>query len=234
MTRPKELDELFSREVPESHEQRSEGWFNARLGKITGSKMKEVVKYGRNGFEAGYGRRKYLLENCQELITGDVEEIPDNKYMAWGREQEPHAIAFLEDFLGVRIHETGAIMMPWSDEVCISPDGVGVDLDGRVFCVEVKCRTSANQLGMMADKTPGLPKDYEAQVHAEIEATGADYCVFMGFDPRLPVEAGNALVIIVMRDERWAEAIRKWSLLALKQQDKYLENIKNNSAQVEF
>ena len=231
---PEPLHELFSREVEDSQEQRSDGWFAARLGKLTGSKQKEVIKLGRNGFEAGYGRKKYLMENCQELITGEVEEIPDNKYMKHGRDTEPMAIAFIEEFMGVEIYPTGAIKMPWSDEVCISPDGVGVDSDGVVFCVESKSRTSANQLSMMADKAPSLPKDYEGQVHAEIEATGAAYCVFCGFDPRLPVEAGNALIIIVMRDERWSEAIKKWNLLALKQQDKYLENIKNNSAQVEF
>jgi hypothetical protein len=240
---PEPLHELFSREVEDSQEQRSKGWFDGRKENLTGSEQKHVIKWSKGGFEAPSTRLDYLVRNCQEGITGLIEDIDPygkNEFLKWGRDTEPLAIEFLEEFMGVKIYETGAIKMPWSDRVCISPDGVAVDLDGNVFCVEVKCRTSKNQLKMMIGSSPKIPTGsygYDAQIYAEIEATGADYCIFLAFDPRLPTHAGNALVIRVDREpDTWngPDGLKKWNLLALKQQDKYMVNIKKNSAEIAF
>ena len=130
---PASITGMRAGEIVGSEIQGSEGWHEARLGRFTGSKLKELVSLTSD--KPKTTADKYIYEKMAEIITGEAETIPDNIYMQRGREMEPMAMAWLEDFLEIRLVETGALVMPWSYRVAVSPDRITVlDKADKVVC----------------------------------------------------------------------------------------------------
>ena len=74
-------------------EQGTPEWFAARLGKVTASRVSDVMAKLKTG---GYGasRDDYMAQLICERLTGEVAESFTNASMAWGTETEPMARAF--------------------------------------------------------------------------------------------------------------------------------------------
>ena len=53
--------------------QRSDAWFEARLGRVTGSRAKDMLAKGRGGAES-VARRNYRLELALERITQQAHQ----------------------------------------------------------------------------------------------------------------------------------------------------------------
>ena len=69
--------------------QGTDDWFNARLGKVTASRLNDAFSITKTG--EGAGRINYRLELVTERLTGVKGESFTNSYMQWGTEQEPYA-----------------------------------------------------------------------------------------------------------------------------------------------
>ena len=87
------IEEMIEREIEGSEDQGSLGWHEARLGRFTGSKLKDLVSITSDKPKSTAER--YIDEKVAEIITGEIEVIPDNKYMQRGREMEPVAMDWL-------------------------------------------------------------------------------------------------------------------------------------------
>lgn len=210
---------MVSREIVGSSIQRSDEWFEARKGRLTGSKMNELINHRGQGLPARAD--DYLIEKAMEIVTGYVTEVPDNEYMRWGREQEDDAIMLLEDYVGTRVYPTGAICMPWSDRVAISPDGIGYN-DGK-FIVESKSPMTKNHIKyIMGGKVPTI---YKAQVQAEMMATEADFGYFMTYDPR--AKGMEGYILKVQPDEALQKKIKTNCEIALEKIDKHVNTIRS-------
>ena len=70
-------------------EQRSEEWFQARLGKVTASNIDNVVVKVKNG-ESTY-KRKYRIQLITELLTNKNVPVFVNDAMRWGTDHEDEA-----------------------------------------------------------------------------------------------------------------------------------------------
>jgi len=222
------IDHLKDREIPGSEIQCSDAWFASRVGKITGSGLYNITTENATKSTALPQRAiKYIKEKVKECLTGVCHSIEDNDYMRWGRETEPEARAFAEAYLGVEIYETGALRMPWSDDVQVSPDGIGMDKEGRIFIFETKSPSSDNHLGYMMENKPKVPGKYKAQVQGEIEAAGAEYGIFLTYDPRMG--AHSAMILKVEIDEAMRDRIKENSLKALERIEQGAANVRKNS-----
>ena len=75
-------------------EQGSPEWKALRLGKLTASRMADVLATTKTGMSAS--RKNYLAQLVAERLTGEIGECFTNDAMAWGNDHEPLARAEYE------------------------------------------------------------------------------------------------------------------------------------------
>ena len=175
-------------------EQRTDEWFTARLGKVTASRISDVMAKTKSGW--GASRANYMAELIVERLTGQKGDSYQNAAMMWGTNTEPLARAAYEAHRGVLVEETGFVPHPSGAMTGASPDGL-VEADGLV---EIKCPNTATHIDtLMSDEAP--PK-YFAQMQWQMTCTGRAWCDFVSFDPRMPEEM-QLFVVRVERDDTW-------------------------------
>ena len=91
-------------------EQRTEDWFQARLGKVTASRVADVIAKTKTGYSAS--RENYMAQLVVERLTNTQAESFTNAAMQWGTDQEPFARAAYELKMGVMVDETGLVDHP--------------------------------------------------------------------------------------------------------------------------
>lgn len=174
--------------------QRSEAWFASRLGRLSGSRAKDILATIKSGEAAA--RRDYRMELVCERLTGQRldEDGFVSKEMQRGIDKEPDAIAAYEVLTGNAVHSTGFLSC---DDVLA---GCSLDghVDGFVGIIEVKVPKTATHLRYL--RTRALPAEHAAQVVHGLWVSGAKWCDFVSFDDRLP-EPLQLCVIRVDRDE---------------------------------
>ena len=70
-------------------EQGSEEWFAARCGKVTASRVQDIIAKTKSGPSAS--RANYMAELVAERLTGESSKGFSNAAMQWGTETEPQA-----------------------------------------------------------------------------------------------------------------------------------------------
>ena len=175
-------------------EQGSPEWFAMRAGKVTASKVSDVMSAITT---AGY--KNYLADLVVERLTGNKTESFTNAAMQWGVDQEPLARAEYEVKTGNFVDQIAFVDHPTIVNFGCSPDGLVGD-DGLI---EIKCPNTATHIDyVMQDK---VPTKYIPQIQCQLAVTGRKWCDFVSFDPRLP----DGLQILIVRLERDDEYIEK-------------------------
>lgn len=160
-------------------QQQSEEWFAARIGRVTASRVKDVMAKGR-GKEPSATRRNYMMELLCERLTGNRAEGFTSAAMQRGTELEPFARMAYELDRGLMVVETGLVLHPSIDGFGASPDGL-VDVSGLL---EIKCPNTATHIATMQSGRHDL--QYEWQMLAQMACTGREWVDFVSFDDRLP------------------------------------------------
>jgi predicted phage-related endonuclease len=160
--------------------QRSEAWFAARLGRLTGSRADDMLASGTKGGEA-VKRRDYRMELVTERLTGrPAEDGYTNADMQRGIELEPEARAAYEALTGVLVDQTGFLA---HDELM-----AGCSLDGHVGAfegvIEIKAPRAANHFASM--RAGGVPAKYVPQITHALWLTGAQWADFVSYCPLFP------------------------------------------------
>jgi len=160
-------------------EQRTEEWFTQRLGKVTASRVGDVIAKTKTGPSAS--RDNYATQLVLERLTNAKGEFFTNAAMQWGTETEPMARQAYELKRGVFVDEVGFIDHPTIDMSGASPDGL-VDKTGLV---EIKCPESKTHMEYLMSGKP--PAKYIPQMMWQMACTGREWCDFVSFDPRFPL-----------------------------------------------
>ncbi|EAR2619675.1 YqaJ viral recombinase family protein, partial [Salmonella enterica subsp. enterica serovar Sandiego] len=192
-------------------------WFAARCGKVTASRLYDVMARTKSGYAAS--RQNYMAELICQRLTGKPEEGFTNAAMMRGTELEPVAreVYALNEFDAV-ISEVGLIDHPTIAGFAASPDGI-VNDDGLI---EIKCPNTWTHLQTL--KT-GVPKyQYLLQMHAQMMCTGRKWCDFVSFDDRLPPELAYFKTRINF-DEVLAEEIEQEVVKFLTELETEIQNI---------
>jgi putative phage-type endonuclease len=176
-------------------DQRTEEWFAARLGKVTASRVADVLARTKTGYSAS--RANYLTQLVLERITGTKSEGFTSASMQWGIDQEPFARAAYEAHHGVLVDEVGFIPHPTIEASGASPDGL-VGADGMV---EIKCPDSKTALECWLSADP-VESKYFTQMQWQMACAGRFWCDYVVFDPRMPAKA-QLFVYRVERDDQW-------------------------------
>lgn len=178
-------------------EQRTEEWFSARLGKVTASRVADIVAKTKSGYSTS--RANYMAELLCERLTGKQGDFYQNAAMVWGINTEPEARAAYEAETGNLVKEVGFIPHPTIENAGASPDGL-VDHDGRCDgegLVEIKCPLTATHINTLMSND--VPSNYFVQMQWQMACTGRQWCDFVSYDPRMP-ENMRLFLIRVLRD----------------------------------
>ena len=179
-------------------DQRSEEWFAARLGKVTASRVADVIAKTKTGYSAS--RENYMAQLVVERLTNTQAESYTNAAMQWGTDQEPFARAAYEVQQNVLVDETGLVDHPTIEMAGASPDG----LVGEDGLVEIKCPNTATHIDTLLTQT--VPSKYITQMQFQMACTGRQWCDFVSFDPRMPPKA-QIFVKRVLRDDAFIKEI---------------------------
>jgi len=159
-------------------EQRTEEWFAARMGKVTASRVADVIAKTKTGYSTS--RENYLAQLVCEVLTGKPAESYTNAAMQWGVDQEPLARAAYESHQNVLVDEVGFLTHPTIWQSGASPDG----LVGELGMVEIKCPNTATHIDTLLTQT--VPGKYNTQMQWQMACAKRHWCDFVSFDPRMP------------------------------------------------
>lgn len=179
-------------------EQGSVEWHLSRLGKVTASRVSDVLSKGKSGESAS--RKNYRTELLVQRLTGQPGESFTNAAMEWGTATEPLARIAYEAEMGVFVNQVAFIDHPSIVQFGCSPDGL-VAQDGLI---EIKCGNTATHIDWMLDGKP--PTKHIPQMQCQMAVTGRQWCDFVSFDPRLPDDL-QLFVVRLERDQEYIEAM---------------------------
>ena len=182
----------FTTEDRVAVEQGSPEWFQMRLGKVTASRVADILAKTKTGPSAS--RQNYLIELALQRVTGQIEESYTNAAMAWGTENEPKARMAYEVFNNVLVEQVPFVDHPTIKGFGASPDGL-VNADG--LC-EIKCPNSATHWSYLKSGEP--PNKYFIQMQVQLACIQRDWNDFISYDPRMP-ERSQLFVKRVFRDD---------------------------------
>ena len=208
--------------------QGSAEWLDARMGRITGSRVAAVLDRTKKG-EEGAKRRDLKMEIVCEIMSGcPAEQGFVSREMKWGTEMEPLARAAYETHKGLMVDEVGFILHPTNDRFGVSPDGLinpqgtTEGIESVEGCLEIKCPKTSTHIGYLLAGT--VPEAYEPQMMWEMGCSGAQWCDFVSYDPRLPEHLQLFTVRLPRNDARIAH-LEQESLILLAEVDALIERL---------
>lgn len=180
--------------------QGSAEWHAIRCGKVTASRVADVVARTKTGF--GASRANYMAELIAERLTGNPTEGYTNAAMQWGLDIEPQARVEYEFASDVDVMPIGFVPHPKIAASGASPDG----LIGDMGLCEIKCPNTATHIDTLLGES--VPGKYLTQMQWQMACTGRAWCDFVSFDPRMP-EAMRLWMHRVHRDEKRIAELEK-------------------------
>lgn len=198
-------------------DQNTDEWLEARKGKITGSKLKDIVVKRGNGKKIGY----YQLI-ADRLAIDEVPIDPRER----GHSLEHEAIEEFEKLTDrVVDKDIGLCVSDANDNIALSPDGLIIDEDGKYTeAVEVKCLGSARHIEAIL--TDSVPSDYQMQaLQYFVVIDDLEVLYFVFYDPRVIAKPLHIVQVTREEIEEDAEFYKDYQLSMLKEIDKALEQL---------
>ena len=178
--------------------QGTEEWHQIRLGKVTASRVSDVMSKIKSGESTG--RKNYKMDLVVERLTNTPTSSFTNAAMAWGTETEPLARMAYEVHSGNFVETVAFIQHPSIEWFGCSPDG----LIGSEGNLEIKCPNTSTHIDyLLAGVTPAK---YVPQMQTQMACTGRLWTDFVSYDPRLPPEL-QLFVVRLDRDEAYIQQI---------------------------
>jgi putative phage-type endonuclease len=197
--------------------QGSDAWKAIRVGKVTASRVADIVAKTKSGW--GASRANYLAELIAERLTGDPAPSFTNAAMQWGTETEPLARAAYEFRVDCEVAQIGFVHHPEIEMAGASPDGL-IGSDGMI---EIKCPNTATHIDTLLGQK--VPEKYVTQMQFQMACADRGWCDFVSFDPRLPEEM-RLFVHRVTRDQEAIDYLEKEVKSFIYELDAKVDNLK--------
>jgi putative phage-type endonuclease len=174
-------------------EQGSAEWFQVRCGRITASRIIDVMAVRKDKKEAA-ARIDYRFDLMAERLTGQVEDNFVSREMLWGKEVELEARSIYERETDTFAEQIGFAIHSSMDYSGASADSL-IDINGGL---EIKSPKTTTHLEWMIGGI--VPEEYRPQIYWNMACYEREWWDFMSFDPRI-------------KDERLRSFIRRlyWS-----------------------
>ena len=179
-------------------EQRTDEWFQQRLGKVTASRISDVIAKTKTGVSTS--RQNYLVQLVSERLTGKKGDSFVNQAMLDGIERESAARELYMRTRDVSVTEVGFFDHPVIKNSGASPDGaVNAEEDGKYAgLIEIKCPIETTHTNTLMSKS--VPSKYMPQIQWQMASVSPNvkWVDFISFNPNFP----DTMQLFVARVER--------------------------------
>jgi putative phage-type endonuclease len=175
--------------------QGTDAWKRIRLGKITGTRIKNIAKADN---------LSVVDELIAETISDEIEEDGFiNEAMQRGIDYEPLARSEYEKRMNVKVEEFGFLQHSEHDWLGLSPDGLIKSENGKYEKgIEIKCPSTATHVRYI--RMNSLPNEYKYQVYNYFLVCQDIQTVdFISYDTRFGIKPMH--IITIKRDDIQAE-----------------------------
>jgi len=198
-------------------EQGTPEWFALRLGKVTASRITDVLAKVKTG--EAVTREDYRTELVVQRLTNKPSETFTNPAMEHGVAYEPIARITYEEKASVFVEQVSFVDHPTIEWFGCSPDG----LVGEDGLIEIKCPSSKNHIKYLLGGKP--PAKYVPQMQCQMAVTGRKWCDFVSYDPRLPEDL-QLFVVRLERDEEYIKSMESEVQKFLSEVDEMVTKLK--------
>jgi putative phage-type endonuclease len=185
-------------------------WIAARLGKVTASRVADLMAKTKTGW--GSSRANYMSELICERLTGQPAEKFTNGPMLWGSEKEAEARDAYVWRTDETVYPIGFVTHERIPMAGASPDGM---IEGGGI-LEIKAPNTATHIETLLVGT--VPARYITQMQFQMACTGCLFGDFVSYDPRLP-DAMQLFIKRVMRDDTMIVELEKHVVAFLEELD---------------
>lgn len=154
-------------------------WHELRLGKVTASRVADIMRKGKGG-TVSMSRERYAAELVAERLTGTVAPGFKSSDMEWGNETEAQARDAYAFYRDAEMAEVAFVPHRSIAMTGASPDR----LVGHDGLLEIKCPATHTHIATL--QGAAIDPDYMTQMMWQMACTGRDWCDFASYDPRLP------------------------------------------------
>ena len=207
------IDTLDAREVIQG----SDEWFAARMGKISASRLNDIMKKTKYG-ESTYKTRARFELAIERLTGKPAGSTFMNKAMHDGVEREPDARKLFEAVTGKEVQECGSFNHPDIKMASASPDGL---ILAENAVLEIKCPTPVTHAYNLLSKK--MDKRYIYQIQWQMACCEADYGYFASYHPDYP-KAQQLRWLKVDRDDKLISELE----MVVRDFDVEIENLVND------
>ena len=203
--------------------QRSDEWFDARLGRFTASQIHRLL--GKEGLKRTKDSiDNYAFEKAVETLYGKEEESFVSVDMQRGITQEPLAFALFKDLKGFDFLNTEEVgFYKFGKHAGASPDGKVSNNSN----LEIKCPRRNKFFKLVANGISEVGNDYIAQMQMQMLCTGTDKTYFINYYLDGNIQYWHE--IIIDRDHEMISLIKERIEIASKIKMEYIDSINKNS-----
>jgi len=196
-------------------EQNTDQWLDCRLGKITGSKLKDIV------VKRGTGRKIGFYQLLADRLAVD-EEV--DSAMERGHELEKDALDLFSKETGKKIEQVGLCVSDENENIALSPDGLIKRGKKYTEAVEIKCLGSARHLEAYFEKQ--IPSEYREQaIQYFIVNQDLEKLYFVFYDPRITVKPIHWIEIKREEVEDEIAFLKDYQIQTLKEVEELLTSL---------
>jgi putative phage-type endonuclease len=206
-------------------EQRTEEWFQQRLGKVTASRISDVIAKTKTGVSTS--RQNYLIQLVSERLTGKKGDSFVNQAMLDGIERESAAREFYMRTRGVSVTEVGFFDHPIIKNSGASPDGaVNAEEEGKYAgLIEIKCPIETTHTNTLMSKS--VPSKYIPQIQWQMASVSPNvkWVDFISYNPNFP-DTMQLFIARVDRDDTYIAELEAEVIKFLNEVDQTIIKVK--------
>lgn len=159
-------------------EQGTPEWHTLRCGKVTASRVADIMRKTKSGVSAS--RQRYLGELVAERLTGVPHQGFKSPDMEWGNANEDNARQFYAFMNDVELETIAFVPHPTIEFAGASPDR----LVGNDGLLEIKAPAIHTHIETLL--TGVIEPDYQKQMTWQLACTGRQWVDYCSYEPRLP------------------------------------------------
>jgi len=159
--------------------QGSPEWIACRLGKVTSSRIGDIMSKGKSGAPSA-SRKNYMFQLLLERLTGEMAEHYVSAEMQRGIDKEQDAAEAYEIATYLIVEKCGFFESPSGLMEGSSPDRLVNDRG----LIEIKNPNTATHIETIISGE--IKKDYIYQMQHQMYCSERDWCDFVSYDDRCP------------------------------------------------
>lgn len=199
--------------------QGSPEWYVYRLGKVTSSRIGDILSKGKGGAPSA-SRKNYMYQLLLERLTGEMADHYISPEMQRGIEKEQSAADAYEIQTFNIVERCGFFESPDGLMSGSSPDR----LVGDYGLIEIKNPNTATHIETII--SDNIKKDYIYQMQHQMYCSERSWCDFVSYDDRCPVNL-RLFIKRLERDEKMIAEINGEVKLFLSELDELEKKVRS-------